>query len=810
VLDGIKVVDCSTEIAGPYCTKLLVDAGADVVKVDPPNGDPLRCWGPSADPDRGIPGALYEFLTTSKRVVTGSLTDPAVQELCVAADVLVESGFPGQVDVRGLQERNPALVVVSITPFGQTGPWAARPGTEFTLQAWCGSIASRGLPEDPPVAAGGRIGEWMAGTYAAVATTAALRAARRDGLGEHIDVAWLDCMALTMNTYTVVFAELQGWPPLQRPTRMIEIPSIEPTADGYACFTTNSAQQFADFLVLIGRPDLLEDRDLASHLGRWRRRDEFLAMTHAYTTKHTTAEVLEAAALLRIPSGPTGNGATVTGFDHFVERGVFVDSPLGRFRQVRVPYAISGAAPRPFTCPTETTIEAVGWGTPADARPLHRARSEARPSRWVPGDVAPRDLSRDEPTTSRRLPLDGVRVLDLTAWWAGPAASHMLAVLGADVIKVESTARPDLMRYTSVRPPTEDHWWEWGPLWHGVNNTKRGVTLDLTKPEGNDLLRRLLRHADVLIENFTPRVMENFGFTWDVVHAENPRLVMTRMPAYGLDGPWRDRTGFAQTMESITGMAWVTGWPDGPPLLPRGPCDPLAAMHAVYATLLALEVRDRTGEGTLVEVSMIEAALNAAAEQVVEYEASGTLLGRQGNRGPGAAPQGVYACAGHEQWIAISVTTDEHWDALRRLLGQPEWAADPTLRNAAGRHAAHDRIDAELARWCSERDALELAEQLTRAGIPAAYVTDAREIVHNPQLVSRRFFEIEDHPLTGPIRIPMVPFRYASRREVWMRGPAPLLGQHTEEVLRELLGLTDLQLERLRDAEVIGTRPKGA
>src|SRR5260370_22764284 len=198
------------------------------------------------------------------------------------------------------------------------------------------------------------------------------------------------------------------------------------------------------------------------------------------------------------------------------------------------------------------------------------------------------------------------------------------------------------MRYTSTRPPTEDQGWEWGPLYHGANNTKRGITLDLTQDAGVDLLRRLLETAAVLLENFTPRVMQQFGLGWEAVHALNPTLTMVRLPAYGLDGPWRERTGFAQTMEAITGMAWVTGQPDGPPLLPRGACDPLAAMPAVFATFLALDERVRTGEGRLVEATMIEAALNMAAEQVVEYSAAGPLLGRHANPAPVAAPQAVH------------------------------------------------------------------------------------------------------------------------------------------------------------------------
>src|SRR5439155_152637 len=205
MLHGTRVVDRTTQIAGPYCTKLLADAGADVVKVEPPGGDPLRGWGS---------GGLFEFLNTSKRSVQG---DDA--ELVAAADVLVSDVA---VDIAQLHARNPALVLVTITPFGCDGPWADRPATEFTLQAACGSTGSRGLPERPPLAAGGRVGEWMGGTYAAVGALAALRAARRSGRGEHVDVALLDCMTVSMVTHTSVFAAFMGWPPMRGTGRTIE------------------------------------------------------------------------------------------------------------------------------------------------------------------------------------------------------------------------------------------------------------------------------------------------------------------------------------------------------------------------------------------------------------------------------------------------------------------------------------------------------------------------------------------------------------------------------------------------------------
>ena len=245
--------------------------------------------------------------------------------------------------------------------------------------------------------------------------------------------------------------------------------------------------------------------------------------------------------------------------------------------------ARSSSRRRGGSCSPASRIKISGV-TPAPVHAAPALGEHRRPRRLARAPDAAGAADRRRP----RSPLDGVRVLDLTAWWAGPAAGHLLALLGADVIKVESVPRPDLMRYSSVRPPTTEQWWEWSPMFHGANNTKRGITLDLTDRDGTPVLRLVaeVRRRDRELQRRAS--WRTSGSTSTRSTAANPRIVMVRMPAYGLDGPWRDRTGFAQTMESITGMAWVTGWADGPPVLPRGPCDPLASAHAVFATILAL------------------------------------------------------------------------------------------------------------------------------------------------------------------------------------------------------------------------------
>ncbi|HKA14448.1 MAG TPA: CoA transferase [Myxococcota bacterium] len=787
-LRDLRVIDFSTGIAGGYATKLLCDAGADVVKVEPPGGDPLRRSTASGRELARRDGPLFQFLAAGKRSVVGAPGDAHVEALVRDAHLVVESFEHDRFEAAHRVEQHPGLVVLSITPFGRTGPYSGRVSTEFTVQAECGSIGTRGLASQPPIMAGGRTTEWVGGTFAAVAGLAAVRRATERGLGEHVDFSLLEVMNIAGTMYTDLLNSMLGRPRVEgTPARTIELPSIEPTLDGWVGFNTNSRQQYRDFLLLIERTDLLEDEELARITGRWARMDEWNAAVRAWTTQHTTAEIVERAALLRIPVAPVNDGRSVKEHEHFTARGVFVKNPSGGFLQPRPPYRVDDRDP-----PLPRPSPQLGEHTDSIEPPAHK-RNALRAARAL------------DP-----LPLAGLRVLDATAWWAGPSATWMLAVLGAEVIHLEAIQRPDGMRMTGGALIGHlPSWWEYSHIFLSANTNKRGLTLNLADARGLALAKRVIAACDVFVENFSPRVIEQFGLDWDCVRAMNPRTILVRMPAFGLSGPWRDHVGFAQTMEQITGLAWLTGHPHDQPRIQRGPCDPLAGTHAAFATLVALAERDRTGTGHLVECAMVEGALNAAAEQIVEHGAHDVVLQREGNRAPHAAPQNLYACRGREQWLALSVESDAQWQALIGALGRPAWALSPDLAHHAGRRAHHDLLDAELAHWAADRDRDATVAELVAAGVPAAPVTDPRTTFRHPQLAARGFYELISHPVVGAHPVCAPPFRFASVAR-WLRSPAPTLGEHNHEILRGLLGLSETEVAELESAQVIGTRPTGS
>jgi crotonobetainyl-CoA:carnitine CoA-transferase CaiB-like acyl-CoA transferase len=782
-LDELRVVEISDRIAGSYCGKLLVDAGAQVRKIEPPQGDWLRGYSATCAP---VPGGssspFFDYLTAGKSSLSCTPDSERYRAELAAADVVVVTAGRSRaaalgIDPQRLLSESPAAIIVTISDFGWTGPYADRAASEFTLQAWAGSPGFRGDPAGPPIAIGGDLGEYMGGVYAAFGALAVRRRVERGGPGEHLDLSMLEAMT-AMQSSEWLHSQLLRVPPVRR---TLEVPSIEPAKDGYVGITMVTGQQWLDFVAMVECPELEKIEQLRFQIGRWSYRDLIREQIGPWLAERTVEEIVELGQLFRLPIAALGNGSTIRDMEYVTQRGVFIRNPAG-FHQPRPPWLMSACAPAPLR-PTPAP------GAADNESPWRRTDPEMEP---VP----------------RGLPLDGVRIVDLTAFWAGPAATHLLAAFGADVVKVESIQRPDGIRYSGGMRTDVDDWWEYGWVFHAMNTNKRSVTLDLGSSEGRALFVRLAAGADVVIENFSPRVMDQFGLTADALLKVNPKLVVARMPAFGLAGPWRDRVGFAPTMEQIAGLAWVTGLPEAPPVTPRGACDPLAGVHAAFAVLAALNFAERTGTGQQVELPMLETVLNATAIQAIESEVFGKTLGRRGNRGHCDVIQNLYRCDGQDDWIAVTLRDDRQWGALVDLMDRPAWC-DKGLATVAGRRARADDVDHRLQEWFAAQPLGPTVERLAHAGIPAAPVVSPSLVTDNPQLRDRGFFETLHHASTGANLYPCPPFARFVGQERWLLRPPPKLGEHNGEVLRDRCGLTEEELGNLARSGVTGTRPKG-
>lgn len=751
-LEGVQVVELSTGIAGAYCAKLLGGgaAGARTWKVEPPGGDPLRRWSASgAEIPDDEDGALFNYLN----VCTHDASLGELDDLLAEADIAIWS-YGSLSNPQELRVVYPHLTVVAITPFGLDGPWADKPATEFTLQAWSGAMIGlgRGWVDRAPTYVGGQIGEWLSGVYAAVGALASIRR----GGGELVDVSMLEVLALCMTYYPVTFTDQMGRP--MRKKRFVPTPGVAAASDGLVGLGVGTGQQWYDFCAMVGHPEWTEDPTLLLE------RSALAPTIDAWIAQHTVEELLDLATAFRIPNAPLVNGATADSVKHFQERGTFAINP------------IDGA-----------------WNPVPPYRITSTGRAEPQGSLAV----------------SDELPFSGLRVLDMTAYWAGPLVGHILGMLGAEVIHLESPKRPDGVRLVGGVPQTEPQYWERGPIFAALNTNKKSLTIDLGNPRGLELLRDVVATCDVVVENFTPRVLDQLGLSYESLREKRPDLVMVRMPGFGLDGPWRDQAAFAFVIEDASGLTWLSGPQDKLPIEPYCVGDPNAGLHALFGLEIALAHRDRTGEGCLVEAAMVDAALNIAAEQVIEYTAYGALLERQGNRGPCAAPQNVYQASGpdddgrDDSWVAIAVATDEQWRSLRAALGDPAWARQADLETADGRRREHDRIDEMLGEWCRARPADDIVAELWEAGVPVGKVMQPHRQPELAQLASREFFEELEHPVAPRSRYSTLPMRFSRGPGQLHRRHAPLLGEHTAQLLAEV-GLSQAEIDKLEAEGVIG------
>jgi crotonobetainyl-CoA:carnitine CoA-transferase CaiB-like acyl-CoA transferase len=795
-LHGYTVVELSTGIAGAYCTKLLADGGAQVIKVESPQGDPLRDWSASgARIEPGSDGALFAFLACSKHSVIADPRSDAdvelVNDLLAAADAVVWSRGSPVADCdafmpAALRRSHPHLTITSITPFGLEGPWRDRPATEFTLQAWSGGIVGlgRGSPDRAPVFVGGQVGEYLAGAYASAATLAS----RLRGGGELVDLSMLEVQILGLTYFPVTYFQMLGRP--WRDARKVTVPGIAKAKDGLVDVGCGTAQQWFDLCAMTGHQDWIDED---SPLSITEQANEKAEEIYAWVRSQTVEEIRDLASAFRIPNAPVANGANIADLDHFQERQAFVANPRDGFRQPGHPYRIRPELLRP----------------PQPAPRLGQHTGRYRQSRPAVREPSTPNGASDS------LPFRGLRVLDMTTFWAGPSCTHFLAMLGAEVIHVESTRKPDGTRLIAGIPVTEDRWWEKSPIFSALNTNKKGLTLDLQTSAGRDVLRRFIAACDVVVENFTPRVLDQIGLDFAAVQALRSDVILLRMPGFGLDGPWRDNPAFAYVIEAASGVSWLTGYPDRNPYEPYSVGDPNAGVHAVNALLLALEHRHRTGQGALIEAAMIDAALNIAGEQVIEYSAYGALLQRAGNRGPTAAPQSLYRTADVDEfgrldsWVAIAVATDEQWAGLCEALGRPPWAMDSGLFAAAGRREQHDLIDEHLGAWCQDRSGDEIVRRLWDAGVPVAKVLQPHRQTDIPQLQFRGFFEDVGHPVNARVAHSTLPMRFSAGPDRFHLEPAPLLGQHNHELLTEI-GLSETEIVELEAEGVIGQAPGGA
>ncbi|MGW1783682.1 CoA transferase [Streptomyces sp. NPDC002143] len=792
MLSDVTVVEFGDRLSTAYCGKLLVDAGAAVIKVEQPTGDPLRETNP----------AYAAYLHAGKKSVTAhdnATFAQALARLGPGVDVLVCDSAEDAERAATLRGHMPELIVVVVSDYGLTGPNAGTPATELTLQVEAGIAVLHDTGTRPPVMTGVPLAELAAGLAAAVGALQALLARDTGATGIQADISRFESL-IGLLQYPWHYDAIDGHAPYLLPKHPASsggavrglppyvlpanpVPSIEPALDGWVCIVTMTPDQWTGFKKMAGIPEL-DDARFDAVTDRALYGPSIAELVRPFTSRHTIDQLVELGVRHRVPITPVGVPMTLATLPPYADRQLFVRNDIGGFDQPRPPFRLS--------------FEAGPW-VPG---PLPKVGEH---NGLVIGTAASR-LPPLSDTADARYPLRGLRVLEFGLFQAGPLVTTQLAALGADVIKVEAVMRPDLIRFAGV-PPTAPQAWERSASFLTPNLGKRAITVDLADPRGIEIVQKLLATCDIILENYAPRTLDRRGLDFDGVRALRPDVIMVRMPAWGLDSTWSDRPGFTFTADAMSGMAELTGYESGAPRTTGTTVDPLAAMIGVFATLAAVRRRRRTGEGGLIELALCDVAPQFSAEAAVTASATGEARVRTANQIPSVAIQGVYRCK-DQRWIGVSIGTDEQWRSFAAVPGVGAWAGDKDLESSRGRSRRRDELDARVAEFCSSMECDALVADLRGAAVPAAPLQVGTDFVVHPQLIARgRVFDVT-HPVTGTMPFVGPAARMSYAPDATAVGCAPLFGQHNTEVLTEL-GYGAEDIEALSADKIIGNAPYG-
>ena len=414
-----------------------------------------------------------------------------------------------------------------------------------------------------------------------------------------------------------------------------------------------------------------------------------------------------------------------------------------------------------------------------------------------------------------RLPLSNLRAVVFTQAWAGAVTTMLLADMGAEVIQIEALERPDPWRGgyyprlsgTYANNDPGDRPYDRNANFNSVNTNKQGITIDLNHQEGKDLFLDLVRVSDIVAENFSARVIPNFKLEYPVLCQVNPSIIMLRMPSYGTFGPYAMYMGNGGTTEPMSGISSLLGYKDGPPMNSRVMhTDAVGGMFGYAALLIALHHRNRTGRGQLIDLSQQETSVHLITRQLMEHHLTGQVPGRQGNRDDLMVPHGNFRCQGDDYWVAIAVRTDAEWRTLCGVMRRSDLADDPRYSTLSGRLDHVDGLERAVSEWTAGKEAYNVMETLQAVGIPCAPVLKAAQVLENPQLQARGFFDEVTHPLTGTYRHAGTPWRLTNSPRK-LREPSPTLGEHSFEVFQNLLGLPPEQIAGLIDRGITGETP---
>ena len=838
-LSNVRLLDLTWYIAGPYCTKMLADYGAEVIKVEKPGeGDPTRhippFLGDDPHPEKSL---LFSHLNINKRGITLDLKSAGgrkvIKKLAKEAHILVESFSPGVrerlgLDYETLKKVNPRLVMTSISSFGQTGPYRDFKASELVLAGLGHDMYSCGIQGRHPLKLGGYCMQYQVGHMAAAATLAAYWAQQTQGIGQHIDVSAQEVLATdtdhkSANLLSFAFSGMIKTTPMCGRMDPREVASdimptgVFPCKDGF--IRAGGIYVFWDRFVKIF-PELKERFKFPEDILDLKNKPIVDALWYDWCASRTKKEIMEICQEAKHIVVAINTPKECVESEQLRERGFWVEGE----------YPVTGKQIYPGD---PLNAESSPWEFRMPAPLLGQHNEE------VLGNLGKRprvEIVRPDVVMPERanMPLEGIRVVDLGVVWAAPTAAWLLGCLGAEVIHVDNPHHaPDLGRGFTLWPTPDQikapsgtsdfpegkvgpRPWNANAFWARAFWNRLSCCIDLAKPGGKDVFKRLIAKSDIFIENNSATAMEHLGFGHDALLSVNPRLICINMPAWGRTGPYKDYVGWGAMHQALAGEEWIRGYDDEEHPFHntfRFHMDSASPPMAVLGAIMGLMQREKTGRGQWIDFAQIQAMIPHFGEIYMDAAWNGTDQRTLGNRHP-TAVQGTYPCRGPkptldtaihggERWLNITIHDDKEWKGFCDALRNTDWTRDEKFSTAESRRKHHDELDEHISAWTRHRDNFEAFYILQAYGVPAGPVEDHRDAHMDPQLNARNFFLTISQKDIGTYRYPGFPWKF-SETSFRVTHPPALVGEDNEYVYKEVIGMSDDEVADLIKKDIIG------
>tara|TARA_B100001765_G_scaffold137327_1_gene86756 strand:+ start:1914 stop:4322 length:2409 start_codon:yes stop_codon:yes gene_type:complete len=795
---NLKVLDLSNDFAGSYCSKLLSDFGASVKKIIyEGREDRSASYGPFINESRDSKSsAMFHYMNYNKQVIPVSKGTQTIEELALSADLLIEDfsredfNLSG-LDLENIRKLNPDILICSLTPFGRDTKWAEKPWSDLTIQALTGMCSVNGEQGKAPLKEPGTESEFITGANAFVASVAALINRDVTGIGQEVNVSILKSVLHSYSPY--LLAALHTRNPRGQQSQGLHFGLI-PCKDGYVSLSVRHEPTWEHMWLFFGDPEFSENPKFDTAAKRRSNENELSEILLPILAQYSRKDLLHGLSPLRILVGIANSVSDLLEDEHLKTRNAFVryESEGKSWEMPGPPFQMS-LTPWKFE-PLPASGDFQIWDNPLNVT-HHTSKS----------------LDRGNKTKG---PLSGMRGIVLTQAWAGAYSTQLLSDLGMEVIQVESITRIDPWRggvpprlaglYPNTNPG--DNPWDRNALYNGVNRGKKAITLDLSHSEAKDVFMELVSISDVVVENFSGRVISNLGLNYQSLRSVNPSIVMVRMPTYGTSGPYSNYPGNGGTTEPVSGMSFLMGYHDGPPINSGiMHTDAYSGVLACGATITALRERLISGMGQEVDISQQEVSMTLLAEYIMEGSISGESPGRQGNTNRDYAPQGCYLSK-DSHWIAISVKTDCQWKSFCDSLMPDDLVTNEDYSTKDFRKMNSIRLDQEISKNMANWVASEVVEKLQAESVPCEIISTLLEAAENDDFHQMELFEKIFHTKSGNFHYPVPPWDFENDSQK-PQEPAPTLGEHSDEIFSSLNGWSENEITRFKSLGLTGTDP---